>query len=108
MPRSVRSDGDERASGGWRPWHSVAMTTDTGRKPLVEGRGVIRLEDFSDLSGLARDTVEDLMRRGLFGGGLWRDEERTSAADMFEDLLPSREELTALGLSVREDYDPTR
>lgn len=48
------------------------------------------------------------MRRWLFGGGLWRDEERTSAMGMFEDLLPSREELTALGLSVREDYDPTR
>jgi len=27
---------------------------------------------------------------------------------MFEDLLPSREALVALGLDVREDYRPSR
>jgi hypothetical protein len=78
------------------------------RKPLLEGRGIIRIEDFCDVSGLGRDTVEDLMRRGFFGGGLWRDEERTRAMGMFEDLLPSRERLIALGLRAREGYHPPR
>jgi len=66
----------------------------------------MRIEDFCDISGLGRDTVEGLMRTGLFEGGLWRDAAGTRAVGVFEDALPSREELVALGLAVRDDYEP--
>ena len=32
------------------------MTTDERRRPLIEGRGVFRIEDFSDVSGPGRDS----------------------------------------------------
>ena len=84
------------------------MTSDRGRKPLLDGRGMMPIEDFCHQSGLERGTVEDLMRRGHFGGGLWSDDAQTQVLGVFEDALPSREQLTALGLVVNEDYQPHR
>ncbi len=46
------------------------------------------------------------MRAGHLEGGLWRDEEQEHAFGLFDDALPSRDLLVALGLQVRDDYDP--
>jgi hypothetical protein len=74
-------------------------------KPLLDARAVIRIEDFCEISGLSRETVEDLMRAERITGGLWRDDSRTAAMGMFEDEMPLRAELLALNLPIRDDYE---
>ena len=68
------------------------MGGEPGRKPLLRGRGVLPFEDFCRSTGLDHDTVENLMRSELL--------------DIFDDVLPSRHVLAAMGLPVRDDYDP--
>lgn len=77
---------------------------DARRKPLIEPRPVVLIEDFCSASGLPRSTVEELMRSGDIRGGLWQDDQRAVAKGLFENELPSREELFALGLTPRDDY----
>ena len=82
------------------------MGAEPGEESLLRGRGVLLFEDFCRASGLDEDTVSSLMRTGRLGGGLWRDEEQTLPFGIFDDVLPSRAALTAMGLPVRDDYDP--
>jgi len=89
-----------------RRCHAAAMGADPGEKPLLRGRGVLLIEDFCRASGLGLDTVQSLMRSGRLEGGLWRDQERTRPFGIFDDVLPSRSALTAMGLPVRDDYEP--
>jgi len=86
--------------------HAVSMSGERGRKPLLGGRGVLQFEDFCRSTGLDHATVENLMRTELDGISMWRDEELTRPFGIFDDALPSRQALVALGLSVRDDYDP--
>lgn len=82
------------------------MREDPGRKPLLRGRGVLELEDFCRSTGLDHATAENLMRTDLSDISMWDDEELTRPFGIFDDALPSREELVARGLPVRDDYDP--
>ena len=86
--------------------HAVPMEREPSRKPLLEGRGVLHFDDFCRSTGLDHATVENLMRTELFNISMWRDEELTRPFGIFDDALPSREALAALGLPVRDDYDP--
>jgi len=74
------------------------------RKPLIVGRGVLRIEDFCRHTGLDQDAVEPLLRTGRIPGGLWRD--NGDLMGLFEDLLPTPEHLRALGLTVNDTYKP--
>ena len=86
--------------------HAAAVSAEPGDKPLLRGRGVLLIEDFCRASGLDQDTVQSLMRTGHVQGGLWSDEEQTRPFGIFDDLLPSREDLVAFGLPVSSDYEP--
>ncbi len=77
-----------------------------GRKPLLDSRGVLLFEDFCRSTGLDRVTVENLMRNELLDISMWMDEELTRPFGIFDDALPSWQSLAALGLPVRDDYDP--
>lgn len=67
---------------------------------------MLLFEDFCRSTGLDRVTVENLMRTELLDISMWRDEELKRPFGIFDDALPSRQELAALGLPVRNDYDP--
>ena len=82
------------------------MTTEPTAKPLLHGRGVLLVDDFCRSTGLGQDTVVDLMRTELRAAALWRGEELTDPFGIFDDMLPSREALVALGLEVRSGYEP--
>ena len=75
-------------------------------KPLLSGRGMLRIEDFCRSTGLAQTTVEELMRTGRLDGVLWTATEPTRPVGLFDDVLPSPGALAAMGLQVRDDYDP--
>jgi len=75
-------------------------------KPVLHGRGVLQFEDFCRSTGLDPETVENLMRTELLDISLWRDKEHTRPFGIFDDSLPTRPKLAAMGLSVRDDYDP--
>jgi hypothetical protein len=51
-------------------------------------------------------TVENLMETELLDISLWRDKGHTRPFGVFDDVLPFRQALAAMGLSVRDDYDP--
>ena len=76
------------------------------RKPILGGRGMLPVEDFCRSTGLARPTVEKLMRTGRLDGVLWTAAEPTRPVGIFDDVLPTPEALAAMGLHVRDDYDP--
>jgi hypothetical protein len=86
--------------------HTVPMDPVPERKPLLPASGCLRLDDFCLNTGLDRDTVEDLVRTGRLQGWLWTSKEPIRPWSVFYDALPSRAALVALGLPVREDYDP--
>lgn len=67
---------------------------------------MLQVEDFCRGTGLDPATVENLMRNELLDISMWTDEKLTRPFGIFDDLLPSRQSLAALGLPVREDYDP--
>lgn len=81
------------------------MDPDPSREPLP-GRSFLLIQDFCLNAGLDLATVEELIRADRLGGWLWTTDEPTRPVAIFDDLLPSREALVALGLTVREDYDP--
>ena len=70
------------------------------------GAGFLLIEDFCRSTGLDQLTVEELFRTGRLGGALARAEDNARPAAIFDDRLPSREALAAMGLPIRDDYDP--
>lgn len=46
------------------------------------------------------------MRAGRLDGVLWTPEEPSHPVGIFDDVLPSMETLAAMGLQVKDDYDP--
>lgn len=75
-------------------------------EPLLSGRGVLRIQDFCRSTGLTQRAVEDLIRSGRIEGVLWTPTEPASPVGIFDDVLPSREVLLAMGFDVRSDYAP--
>ncbi len=63
------------------------------------------IDEFSQATGLDRPTADALVKdREVEGlcrpdGQVW---------GIFDDVLPTKEELRSLGLRVRDDYDPAR
>lgn len=89
-----------------RECHARLMGADRDREPLLRGRGALRVEDFCRSTGLDEDTVDDLIRSGRLEGVLWTATEPSRPVAIFDDQLPSPEDLAAMGLPVRSDYDP--
>ncbi len=77
------------------------------RKPLLggESRPMVRVEDFCHSTGLDVDTVAGVVRDLRLGSG-WSTDGRLRT--LFEDELPTADQLRSLGLTVRADYDPAR
>ena len=75
-------------------------------KPLLPGRSALRIQDFCLNTGLDRATVEDLVRTGRLDGWLWTTDDLSRPVLVDMDHLPTRDALAAMGLPVRDDYDP--
>ena len=82
------------------------MSADRDRKPLLPARGSVLIDDFCLNTGLDRDTVENLVRTGRLQGWLWTSRDPIRPWSIFEDALPTREALVALGVPVADDYNP--
>jgi hypothetical protein len=74
-------------------------------KPLVEGRGVLRLWQVADLTGIREHDVAALVESGAIVGGLVDKDGR--AFGIFEDEVPSRDLLLTLGAHAVDDSDAT-
>jgi hypothetical protein len=74
----------------------------SGRPPL-EGRGVMLIDDFSRATGLDRQTTDALVMDRKVDGLLDAD---GGVFGLFDDALPTSEELHSFGLTPRDDYDP--
>ena len=79
---------------------------DRNREPLLRGRSFLLIDDFCLNTGLDRETVENLIRTELLDGSLWTEKEPIRPMAIFNDALPSRDALVAMGLPVSDDYDP--
>lgn len=77
-------------------------TGDTDEPPLA-GRGWVRLAEFCRSVGLSPATVAALIRQGDIEGLV---DLSGRAVGVFEDSLPSAEQLRHLGLQVSPDYRP--
>ena len=82
------------------------MDRDPEGEPLLPGRSTLRIQDFCLNTGLDRATVEDLVRTGRLDGWLWNRDWPSRPVLVDIDHLPSRDALAAMGLPVRDDYDP--
>ncbi|WP_460796789.1 hypothetical protein [Nocardioides pacificus] len=72
-------------------------------EPLLGGRGLVMIDDFCRATGLDRATVEELVREAKVEGAFHRD---GRVAGLFDDVLPTAEQLGGWDLTVRGDYDP--
>ena len=79
------------------------MVTGEADEPLLAGRGLVRVADFCRATALSPATVDALIRQGDIEGVV--DVNRRAVA-LFEDSLPSAEQLHNLGLSVSPGYRP--
>jgi hypothetical protein len=73
------------------------------RKPLLEGRGVLSVDEFRRSTGLDAASVERLVRDGAVEG---ISDLAGQVVGLFDDALPTAEELRSIGLPVNRDYDP--
>lgn len=74
-----------------------------GRKPLLAGRGLLPLSDFCRSAGLEPPAVEALIRANQIEGATRLD---GRVVGLFQDVLPTAEQLHDLGLIASSDYDP--
>ena len=81
------------------------MDDRTVDEPLLESRGVMLIDEFSRATGLDRPTVDTLVTDRKVEGLCHLD---GRVFGVFDDVLPTKEELRSWGLSVRDDYDPER
>ena len=79
------------------------MEADDARKPLLVGRGLLRMDDFCRVTGLDRATADALVREVRVEGAFHPD---GRVAGIFDDVLPSAEQLRDWGFTIRDDYDP--
>lgn len=79
------------------------MDAGDAREPLLAGRGLVMIDDFCRATGLDRATADGLVRaakaEGAFGGD-------GQVVGLFDDVLPTAEQLRGWGLAVRDGYDP--
>jgi hypothetical protein len=79
------------------------MDTGEADEPLLAGRGLVRLAEFCRGTGLSSATVEALIRQGDIEGVV---DLNGRAVGVFEDSLPSAEQLHHLGMPVSPGYRP--
>lgn len=72
-------------------------------RPAPEDRGVMLIDEFSRATGLDRQATDALVT-GDKVEGLRHTDGRVFG--IFDDALPSRNQLQSWGLDVRDDYDP--
>ena len=72
-------------------------------RPAPEGRGVMLIDEFSRATGLDRQAADALVT-GAKVEGLRHTDGRVFG--IFDDALPTRDQLQSWGLDVRDDYDP--
>jgi hypothetical protein len=73
------------------------------RKPLIEARGVLNIDEFRRSTGLDAATVERLVMDGSVEGV---SDLAGQVVGLFDDALPTAEELRSMGVQVNHDYDP--
>jgi hypothetical protein len=73
--------------------------------PAPENRGVMLIDEFSRVTGLDRRTADALVTDRKVEGMRHAD---GRVFGIFDDALPTKDELRSLGLDVRDDYDPER
>src|SRR5580765_3302055 len=71
-----------------------------------QGGGGLLVEDFCRHTGLDQETVDELLRTGRLEGALVREADPTHVVMIHDDLLPTRESLIAMGLPVKDGYEP--
>jgi hypothetical protein len=76
---------------------------DMGNKPLLIPRGVLLIDDFSRVTGLDRQAADALVNERTVEG-LWHPDGRVFG--IYDDALPTRDQLQSWGLDVSDDYDP--
>ncbi|GAA1760920.1 hypothetical protein GCM10009795_004200 [Nocardioides hankookensis] len=79
------------------------MEAEGAHKPLLVGRGLLMIDDFCRATGLDRATA-NAMLRDVKVEGLRHPDGRV--AGIFDDVLPSADQLRDWGFEVRDDYDP--
>ena len=82
------------------------MGTGQGRNPLLPGRGALLLEAFCRHTGLDQETDDELLRTVRLEGALVRETDPTHVVMIPDDVLPTRESLIAMGLPVKDGYEP--
>ena len=80
--------------------HSV---DDHQRQPLAAGRGFVDLERFALSTGLGQSTIRALIEEGPLHGLV---DDQGHAIGIFDDTLPTADELRTMGLSVSHLYKP--
>lgn len=71
------------------------------RQPLPAGRGFVDVERFALGTGLEQSTIRALIEAGHFHG---LGDDQGHAVGIFDDTLPTADELRNLGLSVSHLY----
>jgi hypothetical protein len=79
------------------------MAENHPRKPLLEGRSVLPVQEIARRLAVRAEDVAELIERGELNGTLTR--EGGSAWGLFEDDVPSRERLLELGVRPMDDHD---
>ena len=81
------------------------MDDGAGDETALGGRGVMLIDEFLRATGLDRPTAEGLVTDRKVEGLCRLDGQ---VFGIFDDVLPTKEELRSWGLKVRDEYDPER
>lgn len=79
------------------------MDTEGQREPLAPSRGLVPLAVFCRRTGLDSAPVEALLEEGTIEGVV---NPSGRVVGVYADVLPTAEDLRALGLDVGDDYNP--
>lgn len=79
------------------------MNRGAERKPLLGGRGLLSIDDFARATGLDQPTVEALVQAGELEGVV---DLEGRAVGLFNDVLPTSDQLRAMGLAPDPNYNP--
>ena len=90
---SIRAD----EVGGWQ---ACGVQDTPRRKPLLQDRGILRLRDVGERTGVSVDRLEALIDAGLIPDALF--DSSGKPLYLFEDSVPSREQLLDLLSSLGE------
>lgn len=79
------------------------MARESGRKPLLRGRGSLLVDEYAQRAGLDPASVAELVETGRLEGLV---DENGKAHSLFDDALPTGERLRDMGLTANPDYSP--